>query len=80
MRRRRVAPEAPPSQAATTSVLSREEVNLPGTASTIPASLLTLAADAARPMAVLSPTTELVAWSAAWGAAFGPEEDRKSVV
>lgn len=74
MRRRRVAPEAPPSQAATTSVWSREEVNLPGTASTIPASLLTLAADAARPMAVLSPTTELVAWSAAWGAAFGPEE------
>jgi PAS domain S-box-containing protein len=39
----------------------------------IPASLLKLAADAARPMAVLSPTTALVARSAAWEQAFDPK-------
>lgn len=46
---------------------------MPGSNASIPASLLQLAAEAARPMAVLSPTTALVARSAAWESEFDPK-------
>jgi PAS domain S-box-containing protein len=46
------------------------EFPLPATPAAIPASLLQLVADAVRPLAVLSPTTALVARSGAWASAF----------